>query len=398
MTLSPQHSEDPFLTVFQLSTSQWFIDLVLAIFFITGYNSLYVSLWHHAYEMTLAAKPHNLWNRLSVICFCFAASLFIYLARNMIGMPMITFDLLIFMLTIPLLAIYIDLWDYVLRFIALALFLLVTHPFSVIFSIGMGILVILAALNWIYRKQIAYHQLLPRILFCLYIACLFWLPLKQPNNAAMSQSILIQAIAMSLAITIVSGLFLLVQYGTISHDWEMTRMADYDALTDSKNYSMYTRDVTPMFQDAKTHDEPLTLVTLDVDHFKDINDTYGHLAGNQVLIGVANTLREVLGRYDENQQIYRTGGEEFNIVFPNMTTAEVVPIIEECWQTVRNSTFDYKGHKIQVTISMGVTALRSDDQLIDDTYRRADKSLYISKREGRDTITVEGHAYQRSSV
>ncbi|KRM77712.1 GGDEF domain-containing protein [Secundilactobacillus collinoides] len=386
------------MTVFQLSTSQWFIDLVLSLFFITGYNSIYVSLWHHAYEDTRAKNPHNIWSRLSVFGFCFAASLFIYLVRNMIGMPMITFDLLIFMLTIPLLAIYIDVWDYVIRFLGLALFLVVTHQFSISFVIGMGVLVVLSILNWIYRKQIAYHQLLPRILFCLYIACLFWLPLKQPNNDAISQPILVQAIAMSLAITIVSGLFLLIQYGTISHDWEMTRMADYDALTDAKNYSMYTRDVTPMFQQAKTHDEPLTLVTLDVDHFKNINDTYGHLAGNEVLVGVANTLRRVLSSQDEKLQIYRTGGEEFNIVFPNMTTAEVVPIIEDCWQSVRGAKFDYKGYKIHVTISMGVTALRSEDQLIDDTYRRADQSLYISKHEGRDTITVEGHAYQRSSI
>lgn len=386
------------MTVYQLSTYQWVIDLVLSLFFITGYNSFYVSLWHHAYEQHKAELPHNVWAQLAVPVYCCAAAGFLFVVRPVIGMPIVTSNLILFMLSVPLLAIYINWWDYVLRFLGLAVFLLATHQWQLPFGIGMGILVVLVVLNWHFRTRIAYHQLFPRVLFCLYITCLFWLPYRQPNNAALSQPMVLQAIGMSLLITVVSGFFLLIQYRTIAHDWEMTRLADYDALTDAKNYSMYTRDVTPMFEEAKAKSEPLTLVTLDVDHFKHINDTYGHLAGNEVLVGVANTLRRVLSRYDRNQQIYRTGGEEFNIVFPNTSTAAVLPIVEECWQAIRDAGFTYKGNQINVTISMGVTALRSEDQLIDDTYRRADESLYISKHEGRDTITVEGHAYRRSNA
>ena len=391
--LKPYELEAMAVTVFELPLSQWLLKIVLSIFFITGYNSVYVVLWHHANNKAADNSPHTFWYRLSVTVFCLLASLFLYAAQLAVNAPMLILNMVLFMLTLPLLATDIQFWEYLTRLGGLMIFLVATHAVipSQVFIVGLAIFLGFCWVNWHYRNHINYGHLLPRIAFNLYLACLFWIPLTTPQGQYYASKMIFQGIAMYVVITIISGIYLLVQYRSISHDRTMTHLADYDALTHAKNYSMYTRDATELFSDAQKHGDPLTLMTLDVDHFKHINDTYGHLAGNAVLINIANTLQTTLQHHGKEDQIYRTGGEEFNIVFPKMTPEQANPIVNECWNAIRSADFKYKGQIINVTISVGVTAMRSDDSLIDDTYRRADESLYMSKQHGRDKVTVEGH-------
>ncbi len=133
---------------------------------------------------------------------------------------------------------------------------------------------------------------------------------------------------------------------------------------------------------------------LDIDHFKLINDKYGHLAGNQILTEVASRLKQVLLQYSDNYQLYRTGGEEFTLVFPDSSSAEVLPILIHAWRAVRSSEFVYDKDKINITVSLGLTELVDDDKSPDDLYKRADNSLYTSKKHGRDAITVDGETQQ----
>ncbi len=381
------------VTVFELSLSQWLLEIVLGIFFITGYNSIYVTLWNYADKKAAEQSPHILWYHFIVTGYCLLASLFLFTIQLAVNAPMLILNMVLFMLALPLLAAHMQFWEYLTRLCGLLIFLVATHAaiVSLVFIVGLVIFLGLAWVNWHYRERIHYERLLPRIAFNFYLACLLWIPLTTTQGRYLAPKLMFQGIAMYLIITIISGLYLLVQYRSIVHDQKMTHLADYDALTNAKNYSMYTRDATELFTDAKRHGDPLTLMTLDVDHFKLINDTYGHLAGNAVLINIANTLRATLHRYGKEDQIYRTGGEEFNVVFPKMLPEQANPIVNECWHAIRSADFHYKGKIINVTISVGVTAMRPEDSLIDDTYRRADESLYMSKQHGRDKITVEGH-------
>lgn len=206
----------------------------------------------------------------------------------------------------------------------------------------------------------------------------------------MSYEVAAEAIIMFVLMAAFTSRYWIQQYYQEQHNEHMAQLANYDALTNAKTYSHYQRDITEMYDESRQTHKPVSLVALDVDHFKLINDKYGHLAGNKVLVGIATTLQDTLLSFDSKPQIYRTGGEEFNIVFPDMAPSDVLPIITNCWEAVRSHPFTYNDDKIKVTISIGVTALNDCDTSIEDAYKRADENLYTSKRNGRDIITVDG--------
>ncbi|WP_051907119.1 GGDEF domain-containing protein [Secundilactobacillus oryzae] len=167
-------------------------------------------------------------------------------------------------------------------------------------------------------------------------------------------------------------------------------MANYDKLTNVKNYSTYQREIFNFFGVARTKQQPLVIAVLDIDHFKLVNDRLGHLAGNQVLMHVAETLDDTLAQYSRSYGFYRTGGEEFTIVFPDTTVDEAFQVITNCWRVVRETPFNYRQTDIDITISVGVADMIVDDQSPNDMYQRADESLYLSKEHGRDAVTING--------
>lgn len=177
------------------------------------------------------------------------------------------------------------------------------------------------------------------------------------------------------------------------HRAELKKLADFDSLTNAKTYARFHRDITQLVAQAQSAGQPLTMVMLDIDHFKVINDRYGHLSGNDVLVGVSSLLDKVLSESRLAYQIYRTGGEEFNIIFPNSSTTAAIAVIRDCWARVRTTAFATDLSTVHVSISVGMTALRPDEAA-QELFRRADNSLYLSKRHGRDTITIEDQTLQ----
>lgn len=187
---------------------------------------------------------------------------------------------------------------------------------------------------------------------------------------------------------------------TSSHNERLRRgalkqRADFDSLTNARTYARFHVDMTDLVARMQATGKPLTMVMLDIDHFKAINDRYGHLSGNDVLVGVSTLLDRVLGESGLRYQIYRTGGEEFNIVFANSTPTAAMGVVRDCWAQVRTTQFAAGTSRIHVSISVGMTAMRPGENA-QDMFRRADNSLYLSKRHGRDTITVESQTLQLS--
>lgn len=178
---------------------------------------------------------------------------------------------------------------------------------------------------------------------------------------------------------------------------QLETRANFDALTGLRGYAAFRSSLEEYFQQVRKTGAELTLVMLDIDDFKAINDRYGHMAGNSVLVSVARLLEDTLQvNSGVSRHVYRTGGEEFNVIFPQQTPDAIRSEVEACWQSVRDAHFEYDGKQLHVTISVGVTALQSGDHDIDSLYRRADNNLYQSKRQGRDTITIEGQTMQTS--
>jgi two-component system cell cycle response regulator len=131
---------------------------------------------------------------------------------------------------------------------------------------------------------------------------------------------------------------------------------------------------------------PLAVIMLDIDHFKKINDTYGHLAGDHVLKELSRLLKDSLLRSDD--LIGRFGGEEFVIILPDSPLHVAKSIGERVRKTIEDHSFEFQGQKISVTSSLGVAQWTSRFKSAEDFLQYADQLLYQSKSGGRNRVTV----------
>ncbi|MDR2530388.1 MAG: GGDEF domain-containing protein, partial [Oscillospiraceae bacterium] len=120
--------------------------------------------------------------------------------------------------------------------------------------------------------------------------------------------------------------------------------------------------------------------------FKRINDTYGHLCGDEILREIAKVLKGSLRR--KSDWAARYGGEEFLICFPGATTDVAYRIAEQMREDIQNRTYHFEGNELKVTISCGVSEMTGDDNLF-EIISRADKLLYRAKQEGRNRVLYD---------
>ena len=162
------------------------------------------------------------------------------------------------------------------------------------------------------------------------------------------------------------------------------RMAVTDGLTGLANRKHLDTLLVDEIARARRHARPLSVLMFDIDLFKRVNDTYGHLAGDSVLRGVAAILEK---RLRPNDRLGRYGGEEFCAVLPETPAASAVRIAEELRALVEEHAFVSDDREVRVTISVGVAALGEDMQVL-DLYRAADEMLYEAKRTGRNRVCI----------
>lgn len=162
----------------------------------------------------------------------------------------------------------------------------------------------------------------------------------------------------------------------------------HDSLTGLWSRSAILDQLARELERAKRQRTVLSVIVGDLDHFKVINDTYGHLCGDVVLRETAHRLVELMRGYDA---VGRYGGEEFLIVLPGYDAAKNPARSHELVDVLAAGPFDFNGTGINVTCSFGVTVTRPwlDHTTIDDLIRRADKALYEAKRNGRNRVEFD---------
>lgn len=133
------------------------------------------------------------------------------------------------------------------------------------------------------------------------------------------------------------------------------------------------------------HDTPLSILMLDVDHFKRINDTYGHMAGDLVLKDFAATIK----RWARSSDLcFRYGGEEFLLILDDTDSIQALKIADRIRKAVEENVFNYNGKIIPVTVSLGSATWKADEKL-DSLKDRADQALYSAKQNGRNTVVSD---------
>lgn len=159
--------------------------------------------------------------------------------------------------------------------------------------------------------------------------------------------------------------------------------AEHDPLTEVLNRRGFDRHIPDFRSEAPDG----AVITCDIDHFKRINDVYGHAAGDIVLIALADLLRRSA---PDNALVARFGGEEFVIFLPGQTAAVAAQVANTMRMGLSSLDWRARGVTGQITASFGISAVARGDHSIHDAIKRADDSLYAAKRGGRDQVVLEG--------
>lgn len=162
-------------------------------------------------------------------------------------------------------------------------------------------------------------------------------------------------------------------------------IANTDVLTFLPNRRKIITDLQEEVIRSNRYGTPLSISILDIDHFKKVNDTYGHTSGDEALRAVAACLRDHIRHPDT---IGRYGGEEFLIVLPNSMSRSAADQALRLFQEIRSLKIETNEHVFSVTISMGIAQLKIGEETWEQFLHRADEALYTAKNNGRDRWVV----------
>ena len=165
---------------------------------------------------------------------------------------------------------------------------------------------------------------------------------------------------------------------------EIYRLMTFDGLTGAYNKRYFDEILERELSRGARYQREMALMLFDIDHFKRINDTYGHIAGDAILRELAEVIRTNIRRDDT---FCRVGGEEFTIIMPEATLKGAEVAAEKLRQLVENTHFSFEDTHIPVTISIGVTKRKPDDTPT-SIYARADENLYKAKNAGRNRVVA----------
>jgi diguanylate cyclase (GGDEF)-like protein len=206
-----------------------------------------------------------------------------------------------------------------------------------------------------------------------------------PNGLAADFSELDEQVVLTLA----SQAGTAIQNLQLLHDSK--EQARHDSLTGLLNHSTTLTALTQELSRAERSHQPLAVLIADLDHFKQVNDTYGHPVGDTVLRETAQRLRETARLYDH---VGRIGGEEFLIVAPNCDLGALRECAERFRMAISDMPFDTPSGQLTVTMSIGATVWSSEHPLSSELLRKmADYALYRVKSHGRNGIDIVSHPH-----
>ncbi len=164
----------------------------------------------------------------------------------------------------------------------------------------------------------------------------------------------------------------------------LNRSAHYDPLTGAGNRRYLTERLAELFRLSERHGQPLACLMIDLDHFKNVNDSLGHAAGDDVLKGIARTVRPLLRTGDV---FARYGGEEFVVLLPLTDSAGAKALAERLRAAVEKAVFQTHGQAVRITVSIGIAHFDRSQHDPDVLLELADLGLYRAKNAGRNRVS-----------
>lgn len=163
----------------------------------------------------------------------------------------------------------------------------------------------------------------------------------------------------------------------------LKEVSSTDGLTGLLNHKTFMERLDQEFRRASRYKSPLSVLMLDLDGFKEINDTYGHIKGDEVLREVGEILKASVRAADI---VARYGGDEFSIILPETTKQEAYAVAEKLHRAIREKVFELNGKEIRLSISTGISTLSDAHYNYFDMIEEADRAMYMAKQRGRNRI------------
>ncbi len=173
----------------------------------------------------------------------------------------------------------------------------------------------------------------------------------------------------------------------IDKNAELKILSTIDPLTRLANRRLFERQVAYEASINRRYNHEASLLLIDIDHFKEVNDTYGHDAGDYILKSIADMLKS---RVRESDTVARFGGEEFMLLLSHTDVDGATILAKRINALVENATYEYLDHTINITVSIGVTRLIHEEKDgFNKSYRLVDEALYEAKNTGRNKVIVK---------
>lgn len=373
-----------------MTWSMWLVPpFITSIFFVLGVITLYWSIFNWiTTKIESQSKPVNV-KRVQAWVGAICSGVAIFALQLLVRDSHLSWTFMNFQLLILVFAAY---------------FLQIRIPYWLIFIFGIGFMLLNGnvdqPLSWFYTGVFALFYLESHVQsvhmwrwpFTRYIslamvnATILWIVVKIRLNLAWT-TVAEELLNFAILAVLMYGYFKIQDKDRRIKD-RLFQSANWDALTNVQNYAAYDRAIGYEFYHSVGQHRNLSMIMFDIDHFKHVNDTYGHLAGDEVLKGVAKAASTTLKQIDPKIILYRTGGEEFNVLLPNYTMEQTQPIAQQIFDAVAQNEVEYNGQTLRVTLSIGVSGLTVQDRNPLDFYKRVDANLYHSKKNGWMQITT----------
>lgn len=365
----------------------WVIESVIALFFISGFVVFYNTLTIWLTRKFQDLRRGTFYTRVGLTGFVFIMTAFGLLAENWNPINSEAYmNWALYVLFVPLLDVAVSRLENFIRFGAILIFWTLNNNVAApIFWLSLIPLEMIMFLSYKWPRLIDDSRFLS-VGLTMWLAVTFWFTQTQ-----LRMTNILMGIVMFGLMELFTVLYWSAERQEQHERATLVEQVNRDALTNAGSFFAFKDDSLRMMPRSRRLHEPMTLAMFDIDHVKQVNDRYGHTAGNEVLQTVAREVYKMMkAEWGELAELYRTGGEEFNMIILNVPTAGVAPVGQRMLEMIRNREFTFDGEQLQLTLSMGITELQSGDMSFEDVYNRADEYLYHSKQNGRDCITIEG--------
>lgn len=169
------------------------------------------------------------------------------------------------------------------------------------------------------------------------------------------------------------------------HSKTLEQKINHDPLTGANSRRAYSARIEEEMERFMRYGSIFSLLFLDVDHFKKVNDSYGHAIGDRCLQEIIKKTSSLIRK---NDMLARYGGEEFVLIMPETEGINAKNVAEKIRETIEKIEFVYKNDTVTVTVSIGVTQVREDDAVPLDVLERADRAVYQAKQDGRNRVVL----------